>query len=245
MRDSPSSEGEIGTREMLTDTRQRYLLYCLYLYRTPVRLSEVAYQLSVWEAGDPSTDIATRRHRIYMALYHEHVPALADADIVTYDQQQDTLELTSPDIDLLADLEAALSAEFDDLLDAEADAYGDYTPRTLPDDLYRVLTSPLRRELLAYLLETPQNSLSETARTLATRVESSERADCETQREIRTALHHTHLPLLADIGIVTYDRDDGTIQLRSLPGPVREVIRSAHRHHQMGNPERGHTDSDQ
>jgi hypothetical protein len=49
-RNHPDDEIEA---ELLASDRRRYLLYCLYLYASPIRLPDIAYQVTVWEAETP------------------------------------------------------------------------------------------------------------------------------------------------------------------------------------------------
>lgn len=41
-------------------------------------------------ADIPAEDVKS----VYMALYHTHVPKMADANVVTYDQETDSVRLT-------------------------------------------------------------------------------------------------------------------------------------------------------
>ena len=47
--------------------------------------------------------------------------------------------------------------------------------------------------------------------------EDAERASDEHRRRVRIALHHTHLPKLADAGIVDYDQRGHKVRYRSHP----------------------------
>lgn len=230
--------------------RRRYLLYCLRLYSNPVRLSDVAYQITVWEGQDTGEDIAKERHRTYMSLYHDHLPELVEADLVAYDQQEDVVEL-GPREDEIADaLDRALCREVDSLLAAEHSTFGDGEGQqsaggtgsgshTLPETLYRVLAAPERRQLLTYLLEHPQTTLDEAADVLVGWRTADERAVGPADHDrIRTTLHHVHLPALEDAGLVTYDLETEEVRLSSLTGPVREAIRSAARYHRTTRPDR-------
>ena len=69
----------------LTDSRARYLLYCLQLHTTPMSLPDIAEQLTVWEQDTREGEFPDRRLRIYDALHHDHLPRLQQADIVTYE----------------------------------------------------------------------------------------------------------------------------------------------------------------
>jgi len=77
---------------VLDDRRRRYLLYCLGVATTPLCLPDVAHQVTVWE--QEGWDICPDdRLETYMSLYHDHVPALASADLVRYEQSEDVVAL--------------------------------------------------------------------------------------------------------------------------------------------------------
>ncbi|MFC7157632.1 hypothetical protein ACFQPA_19580 [Halomarina halobia] len=80
---------------LLADRRRRYLLYCLYRFTPPLQLADIAHQLTIWEIGEPADDHLDERLQIYMALYHDHLPALVDARLVDYHQDKDTVEFGS------------------------------------------------------------------------------------------------------------------------------------------------------
>jgi len=79
--------------DLLVARRRRYLLYSLHRYANPVGLPDVADQVTEWEHGVPAAERLDERLRTYNDLYHTHVPALADADVVAYDQSEDAVEL--------------------------------------------------------------------------------------------------------------------------------------------------------
>lgn len=105
--------------ELLAHRYRRYLLYALYLYTPPIRLPDVADQITVWETGDPSEERLDERLRIYSSLYHDHIPLLADADVVDYDQAADEVDLGPRGDRFEALAFRELSDEVADLLDAE------------------------------------------------------------------------------------------------------------------------------
>lgn len=68
-----------------------------YLAHKPgaVPLGDVAEYVSVTE-GVPTRD---RYERVLVSLYHAHVPHLADAELVRYDEDGETIELlVDPDV---------------------------------------------------------------------------------------------------------------------------------------------------
>ncbi|MBV0924079.1 hypothetical protein KTS45_07660 [Halomicroarcula limicola] len=117
-------DGERGRREIervLADRRRRYLLYCLHLHSTPQPLPDIADQVTVWETSDPATERLDERLEIYLSLYHDHLPELVEAGVVTYRQTEDDVDwdgrVTPERLD--SRLERRLCEELDALLDAE------------------------------------------------------------------------------------------------------------------------------
>jgi len=86
----------------LSNSRRREALRCLGEYDEPLALADLADEVAVAERGGPITDIrAEVVKRVYVSLYHTHVPKLEDAGLVRYDQERDivALEPDRPDLD--------------------------------------------------------------------------------------------------------------------------------------------------
>ncbi|MFB6301488.1 MAG: hypothetical protein ABEH78_01300 [Haloferacaceae archaeon] len=79
--------------DLLAKRRRRYTLYCLYLFANPMRLPDVADQVTEWEYGRPGEELLHERLRTYNDLYHSHVPKLDAVDVVEYSQAEDMIEL--------------------------------------------------------------------------------------------------------------------------------------------------------
>lgn len=79
--------------DLVTHPYRRHLLATLYLSSPPLPLADVADWITVRETGDDPEDHPEFRLRIYMALYHDHLPELEDADVVAYDQAADEVDL--------------------------------------------------------------------------------------------------------------------------------------------------------
>lgn len=82
------------------------------------------------------------------------------------------------------------------------------------DTTFDLLGSPVRRNLLAILRESDSIERDRLAATLAAADTDggfgvSEITE-ESRRRIRIALHHNHLPRLADAGLLTYDEETVT-----------------------------------
>ncbi|MDS0282863.1 DUF7344 domain-containing protein [Haloarcula onubensis] len=104
---------------LLSDRRRRYLLYCLHMYANPLRLPDIAHQVTVWERPDSPSVCLRERLETYMSLYHDHLPTLTDADVVEYEQDEDMVELGPAADRLRPSLETRLRRDIDELLGAE------------------------------------------------------------------------------------------------------------------------------
>jgi len=111
--DAPDAES------LLDDRRRRYLLYCLHLYANPLRLPDIAHQVTVWERPDSPGVCLKTRLKTYMSLYHDHIPKLTGADVVRYEQDEDVVELGPAADRITPSLETRLRRDIDDLLGAE------------------------------------------------------------------------------------------------------------------------------
>lgn len=78
---------------LLAHPYRRYLLWTLYLSSPPLPLADVADLITVWETGEAADRNRDRRLRIYMALYHDHLPELVEAGVVDYHQAADEVDL--------------------------------------------------------------------------------------------------------------------------------------------------------
>lgn len=99
---------------LLSSAPRRYLLYGLSVLTTPVSLPRVAEYVTEWTYGVPADDIPEERIRIYLRLYHNHVPRLVDAGVVTYQQDEDMLEPGANLPELEPELERLMEEELTD-----------------------------------------------------------------------------------------------------------------------------------
>lgn len=113
-RSPPAGGLSVGVvHDLLVARRRRYLLYCLHRYTNPVGLPHVADQVTEWEHGVPAEEVLDERLRTYNDLYHTHVPALANADVVAYDQSDDAVELARNAAQLRPYLERTAETDLD------------------------------------------------------------------------------------------------------------------------------------
>ncbi|ERH13924.1 MAG: hypothetical protein J07HB67_00177 [halophilic archaeon J07HB67] len=75
--------------EILSNRRRRYAVYALGNEETDtVELGELARRIAAWETGKPPERVtSTERKRVYTALQQSHLPKLADAGLIDYDER--------------------------------------------------------------------------------------------------------------------------------------------------------------
>lgn len=80
---------------VLSHVYRRALLECLDHHSMTLTLADAAEEVARECKGKSIPDISEEEiKRIYMSLYHSHIPQLAEVDAVTYDQEQDLIALT-------------------------------------------------------------------------------------------------------------------------------------------------------
>ena len=78
----------------LSNDCRRYVLRCLHTRADPLPLPDLADEVAAWKHDASVADVSAEEvKRIYLSLYHKHVPRLADAGLVQYDQTQDAVAL--------------------------------------------------------------------------------------------------------------------------------------------------------
>lgn len=79
--------------ESLEHPRRRYLLYALS-DGSGTSLSELAAMIAAWETGVPPEDVdEVDRDRVFIALYHAHVPKLEREGVVDFDRGTEAVRL--------------------------------------------------------------------------------------------------------------------------------------------------------
>ncbi|SER71561.1 DUF7344 domain-containing protein [Natrinema salaciae] len=167
--------------EILRHPRRLRLLEVLGCQRTRLSLSDLTTELA-----DGSTDVSNgqARHEIRISLVHNHLPRLEDYDIV--DWNDDGVALVDEPPVHPADLSVLL-----DLCDDEN-----------AETLLQTLVDPVRMRLLS-ALETSDQPLS--LEQLAARLSAHDGGPFADAERAQIALHHSHLPAMAEIGVVGYD----------------------------------------
>lgn len=78
---------------LLGRRRRQHVLACLNQH-DELALADLAEEVAVRECDEPITEISEDAVlRIYTSLWHAHVPRLADANVVEYDQDRDVVSL--------------------------------------------------------------------------------------------------------------------------------------------------------
>ncbi|RLM56853.1 ArsR family transcriptional regulator [Halobellus sp. Atlit-31R] len=94
------------------------------------------------------------------------------------------------------------------------------------DDFYRALASGRRRRLLAILFDDSESTVDELANVLTgwETTEAGTMATLDDRDRIAVELRHVHLPVLDDVGLVTYDTQTGAVRLDDVDDVVSGLI---------------------
>ncbi|WP_254862069.1 DUF7344 domain-containing protein [Halovivax gelatinilyticus] len=83
---------------LLSNHRRRRTLMTVLDHGEPLTLPDVADEVAIDEHDRPLTEISPETvTNVYISIYHDHLPRLVDAGLVTYDQERD---LVSPAFEL-------------------------------------------------------------------------------------------------------------------------------------------------
>lgn len=116
---TPSTDDALSKNELfhlLQNARRRQVLQYLAETDEPVELRTISKHIATWECDTTHQQLtSTQYQRVYIALYQTHLPTLADAGLITYNQSRGTIEHTP-----LAD-QATQYLDRDDTGDRSAD----------------------------------------------------------------------------------------------------------------------------
>lgn len=91
--------------ESLCHPRRRYLCYSL-LESTQWSLTDLATKITAWEDDVPDHAVTEQqRERVYVSLYHAHVPKLVAEDVIAFDDVNETITPAENADQVLAALE--------------------------------------------------------------------------------------------------------------------------------------------
>lgn len=81
--------------DVLARERRRYALHCLQQYRNPLALADLADEVALLEHDVESLRRIPEEEvkRIYLNLYHTHIPKMEAASVLEYDQETDSVRL--------------------------------------------------------------------------------------------------------------------------------------------------------
>ncbi|WP_226481306.1 DUF7344 domain-containing protein [Natrinema amylolyticum] len=168
--------------EILRHPRRLRLLEVLGCRQTRLSLSELTTALIDETTGSNGQT----RHEVRISLVHNHLPRLEDYEII--DWTDDGVALVDEPPVHPADLSVLL------------DLCEDENARTLLE----TLVDPVRMRLLAVLEEADQPLSLEQ---LASRLSAHDGGPFADAERATIALHHSHLPAMAEIGVIGYDHD--------------------------------------
>ncbi|WP_254810536.1 DUF7344 domain-containing protein [Natronosalvus amylolyticus] len=107
-----STEAVTDTFATLADPVRRYVLYYLSEQETPVSFDRLTTRVAAWRT-DSTPDVVDDATLTEMrtALYHVHLPKLADLGVITYESNPGEIALTDDTVSLDPFLEPARRAD--------------------------------------------------------------------------------------------------------------------------------------
>ncbi|ELY93217.1 hypothetical protein C482_19646 [Natrialba chahannaoensis JCM 10990] len=79
--------------DLLASERRRQFLTVMMTHEEAITLPDVAEEVAVRETGEPVTELSAQCvANVYISLYHDHLPRLVDAGLITYDQERDLVQ---------------------------------------------------------------------------------------------------------------------------------------------------------
>ena len=99
--------------EVLSNHRRRMVLYYLRQHGGSSTVNELADQIASMENEVPPEDLTSQqRKRVYVSLYQTHLPKLDDMNIINYDVEAGTVELTNQSTEMDAYLTSMRGAPY-------------------------------------------------------------------------------------------------------------------------------------
>ena len=115
-----NSDGSASLDELLdalADQRRRFVLRTVERSETPMALADLADELVREEFGASPASVQDERERIYVSLYHCHLPKLAEAGLVTFDRAEKQVEFEAESGDRATRLLERVADEVDGATD--------------------------------------------------------------------------------------------------------------------------------
>lgn len=184
------------------------------------RLADADDALAVGNLATALADDATLDEAdVRTVLHHTHLPTLDDAGLLEYDADRGVVRPVT-------------TSQFEALRETVAE----YETADLPiplDELLALLADFRRRTAYRVLLSHDELSLPDLADEVAVaeREDSLPEIDPDEVLEVYFSLYHTHVPKLADAGLVTYDQPTDHVSVtetgRALESPYRALADAA------------------
>lgn len=186
--------------ELLSNRRRRNLLTIVGERADGLTTQDLATLLVSQETDQPLHEVSDeQRSAMLTSLQHSHLPRLQSWSLVAVaDDGTITLsESAAPTADSTDHelLSAALALEADE---------------TVIETTFEALASEKRLTVIGALRDAGELSAPALVEQVTQRDES-------TAEDTRIALHHRHLPKLADLGIIEYDSERGRVSYEGLP----------------------------
>jgi len=213
---SDTTEGRLrDCLAVLANRRQRAILRVLTDYSPSLSIADLVRRLVALERETTAADVAPADETaVEISLAHVDLPQLAAARFVTANSATSTVSLL--DHPLLDDPHVERLIARDDLWDDRI-ALMAVRRHRLIRAILADYADPLPRDRLAALVCARECSPEPHVST-PTGSALSETPPAAAVAAMGAALHHVHLPTLADAGLVVYDPEAGTVAYRHTPG---------------------------
>lgn len=81
--------------DLLKNKRRRRMLRHIDAEGGPVQLTDLAKSITAKEEGVERSELSTEQHKhVYVSLYQTHIPKMEDANVIRYQSDARTVELT-------------------------------------------------------------------------------------------------------------------------------------------------------
>lgn len=91
--------------DLLSNRRRRYALHAAKKVDGSLELSDIAEQVAAWENGKEQSEITSdERHRVYTSMQQTHLPRMARAGVIDYDNGTVTLTEQAESLDVYMDV---------------------------------------------------------------------------------------------------------------------------------------------
>lgn len=130
--------------------------------------------------------------------------------------------------------------------DPSSDPQPDATPELPPDDVFHILQTNRRRDVISYLLDEDEPvKMGHLAEVIAAKEHGTTVAQLtSTQRQrVYIPLYQTHLPKLDEKGVIDYNKSRGIVRPADRLELFRPYLEAAHTHTDADRSERGSDDA--